>query len=295
MLSLEDNLLVFTDLDGSLLDHHSYGWQPAQEWLNLLSAADIPVILTTSKTAAEVIELQQRLRLTQHPFIAENGALIALPESWPTREGAPAGHVIGVEYAEIRGILTQLRQRYDFEFRGFGDVNVQQVIDWTGLPPQAAILAMQREASEPIVWFGSEPDFARFRQYLAAEKLALTRGGRFWHVMGVEAGKGQAVNWLSEQYRKRSGRPVVSIGLGDGPNDIGMLNATDYSIVILGHHDHALELDREQRVFRTSQHGPEGWKQGLNHFISLSSAPQATPQLSPQPIPQLTPQKRGPG
>lgn len=274
MPSLDDNLLVFTDLDGSLLDHHSYSWQPAQEWLNRLSAAEVPVILTTSKTVAEVAELQQQLRLTQHPFIAENGALIALPDGWQTPNDASNVHVIGAEYAEIRRILTHLRQRYDFEFRGFGDVNVQQVIDWTGLPPQGAILAMQREASEPIVWFGSEQDFARFRRYLQAEGLALTRGGRFWHVMGVEAGKGPAVNWLSEQYGKRSGSPVASIGLGDGPNDIGMLNATDYSIVILGHHDHRLELDREQRVFRTSQQGPEGWKQGLNHFISLSSTPQ---------------------
>lgn len=274
MPSLDDNLLVFTDLDGSLLDHHSYSWQPAQEWLNRLNEADVPVILTTSKTAAEVGELQQQLRLTQQPFIAENGALIALPDGWQTQDVAANGHVIGVEYAEIRRILTHLRQRYDFEFRGFGDVNVQQVVDWTGLSPQGAILAMQREASEPLVWFGSEPDFARFRQYLQTEKLALTRGGRFWHVMGAEAGKGQAVNWLSEQYRKRRGRPVVSIGLGDGPNDIGMLNATDYSIVILGHHGHKLELEREQRVFRTSLQGPEGWKQGLNHFISLSSTPQ---------------------
>lgn len=271
---LDENLVVFTDLDGSLLDHNSYSWQPAQEWLNRLSAAQIPVILTTSKTAAEVAELQQHLKLTQHPFIAENGALIGLPGNWPARKPSSNGHIIGAGYEEIRHILITLRQRYDFEFRGFGDVSVQQVIDWTGLPPGGAKLAMQREASEPIVWFGNDLDFARFEKYLKAEKLSLTRGGRFWHVMGVEAGKGQAVSWLTEQYQTRTGKTVVSIGLGDGPNDIGMLNATDYSIIILGHHDHPMQLNKENNIFRTSQHGPEGWKQGLDQLISLSSTPQ---------------------
>ncbi len=271
---LDDNLVVFTDLDGSLLDHNSYSWQPAQEWLNRLSDAQVPVILTTSKTAAEVAELQQQLQLTQHPFIAENGALIGLPDSWPSRDASSNGHIIGSEYQEIRHILTHLRQRYDFEFRGFGDVNVQQVIDWTGLSPEGAKLAMQREASEPLIWFGNELDFARFNKYLQAEKLSLTRGGRFWHVMGVEAGKGPAVHWLSEQYRVRTAKPIISIGLGDGPNDIGMLNATDYSVIILGHHDHPIQLEKEKHVFRTSQHGPEGWKQGLDQIVSLSSTPQ---------------------
>ncbi|WP_369787986.1 mannosyl-3-phosphoglycerate phosphatase-related protein [Rouxiella sp. WC2420] len=270
---LDDNLVVFTDLDGSLLDHNSYSWQPAQEWLDRLRTAQVPVILTTSKTSAEVAELQQQLQLTQHPFIAENGALIGLPAGWPSRENSSISHVIGLAYSEIRHTLVSLRQRYDFEFRGFGDVSVQQVIDWTGLPQEGAKLAMQREASEPIVWFGNDLDFARFEKFLQAEKLALTRGGRFWHVMGVEAGKGPAVHWLSQQYHQRTARPVVSIGLGDGPNDIGMLNATDYSVIILGHHDRPMQLDKEKHVFRTSQHGPEGWKQGLDHIISPPSTP----------------------
>ncbi|MBF6637202.1 mannosyl-3-phosphoglycerate phosphatase-related protein [Rouxiella silvae] len=266
---LDDNLLVFTDLDGSLLDHHSYSWQPAQEWLNRLSAAQVPVILTTSKTAAEVAQLQQQLMLTQHPFIAENGAMISLPTDWPGKKESPTGHIIGASYEEIRHTLITLRQRYDFEFRGFGDVSPQQVVDWTGLELADAKLAMQREASEPLIWFGNELDFARFEKYLREENLALTRGGRFWHVMGKEAGKGPAVEWLSQQYQQPSGKPVVSIGLGDGPNDIGMLNATDYAVVILGHHTHAMPLEKENGAFRTTQRGPEGWKQGLDHLIRL--------------------------
>lgn len=36
MPSLQDSLLIFSDLDGSLLDIHTYEWQPAMPWLDTL-------------------------------------------------------------------------------------------------------------------------------------------------------------------------------------------------------------------------------------------------------------------
>jgi ribonucleotide monophosphatase NagD (HAD superfamily) len=45
--------LVFTDLDGTLLDHDTYDWTPARDALDRLTRAGIPVVFTSSKTAAE--------------------------------------------------------------------------------------------------------------------------------------------------------------------------------------------------------------------------------------------------
>ena len=267
---LDDPLIIFTDLDGSLLDHHDYSWQPAQPWLDKLSAAKIPLILTTSKTSAEVETLQSALHLMHQPFIAENGAMIHLPPDWRTADEVPF-YINGAGYSEIRQTLVELRQRYDFEFRGFGDVTPKQVAVWTGLSEQEAVLAMQRVASEPLVWFGNDLDFAHLKKCLAREGLALTRGGRFWHVMAAGAGKGQAVQWLSERYQQKRGQAVISIGLGDGPNDLSMLEVVNYAVVVKGHHDHEMPLHRDDisGVFRTSEFGPHGWSQGLSHFIPL--------------------------
>src|SRR5471030_328072 len=262
---LDDPLIVFTDLDGSLLDHHDYTWAPAQGWLDRLVGQDIPVIITTSKTSAEVAALQRSLKLTHLPFIAENGALIHLPN-----EERAAHHLIGADYQRIREVLVDLRKRYDFEFRGFGDVSPQQVADWTGLPHDDAKLAMQRDASEPLMWFGNTLDFSRMEKMLAEEGLALTRGGRFWHVMGQDAGKGQAVRWLTEQYQQRRGKAGITLGLGDGPNDISLLEAVDFAVVILGHHVQEMPLNKDEtQVYRTTRHGPEGWREGLDHFIQI--------------------------
>ncbi|HHA1181087.1 TPA: mannosyl-3-phosphoglycerate phosphatase-related protein, partial [Enterobacter asburiae] len=45
MPSLRDTLLIFSDLDGSLLDIHTYEWQPAMPWLDRLMDNQVPVIL----------------------------------------------------------------------------------------------------------------------------------------------------------------------------------------------------------------------------------------------------------
>ena len=80
MIPLDSSLLIVTDLDGSLLDHHDYNWQAASEWLARLKQQQIPLVICSSKTAAEIIPLQKRLGIAGAPFIAENGARVAFGE-----------------------------------------------------------------------------------------------------------------------------------------------------------------------------------------------------------------------
>ena len=74
--------IIYTDLDGSLLDHYTYEATPAKSLLRQLDNLGTPVIPCTSKTVAEVIPLCRSLNLFG-PFIAENGALICVPTNWP--------------------------------------------------------------------------------------------------------------------------------------------------------------------------------------------------------------------
>ena len=67
------DIMVFTDLDGSLMDHETYAFDEALPALEALAQGDIPVIVVSSKTRAEIIPLVSQLKLTG-PIIAENGA-----------------------------------------------------------------------------------------------------------------------------------------------------------------------------------------------------------------------------
>lgn len=105
MFSIQQPLLVFSDLDGTLLDSHSYDWQPAAPWLSRLREANVPVILCSSKTSAEMLYLQKTLGLQGLPLIAENGAVIQLAEQWQDIDGFPR-IISGISHGEISQVLN---------------------------------------------------------------------------------------------------------------------------------------------------------------------------------------------
>ena len=63
--------VVFTDLDGSFLDHSTYDYTPALPAVTRLAALGIPIIPVTSKTLAEIEALD--LPFGDGPKVAENG------------------------------------------------------------------------------------------------------------------------------------------------------------------------------------------------------------------------------
>ncbi len=263
MPSLQDPLVVITDLDGSLLDHHTYSWQPAEHWLEMLKANHIPLVFCSSKTAAEIEQLQISMGLSGSPFIAENGAVLRFhPDAQPD-------NIMEQRYGAIRALLERLREEKGFKFFGFGDVDEKVIGEWTGLSAQDAVLAQRREASEAFIWRDSDERMAEFAACLAAADLAITQGGRFYHIMSKNSSKGAAVQRLMELYRQRDGRQWLSLGLGDGPNDIPMLNAVDYAVIIRGYSKTPVDVSAQQHyVYRTSAFGPEGWSEGMEHFIT---------------------------
>ncbi|MFU9137948.1 mannosyl-3-phosphoglycerate phosphatase-related protein [Erwinia tasmaniensis] len=266
MPRLSDPLMIVTDLDGSLLDHHTYSWQPAQSWLDRLTAADIPVVICSSKTAAEIIPLQRALGISGMPFISENGAIV---------DGGSAGSVPpvvqqGKDYAGLCDTLQRLRSQYDAKFTGFADVTQKEVADWTGLSLHDALLAKQRQGSESIIWRDSPEKFTLFQHWLADEGLELVQGGRFWHVMNQGGGKGAALAWLLEHLSPPSSSRYLTVGLGDGPNDAPMLESTDYAVIIKGYSKTPIGLLRNdnENIFHSTHYGPQGWSEGLTHFIT---------------------------
>lgn len=268
MPGLQDSLMIVTDLDGSLLDHHNYSWDPAQSWLDRLNEQGIPVVICSSKTAAEILPLQRLLGITRSPYIAENGAVV----HWEGFNGT-VDQVANKGYTEICHILQNLRDRRGFKFIGFADVTEKEVAEWTGLTPHNAALAKMREGSESVIWRDTAAQFDAFKAALAAEQLMLVQGGRFWSVMNTGTGKGAALDLLLRHFTHPAGHKWVTIGLGDGPNDATMLDKVEYAVIIKGYSKTPVMLQREgrddeQSVFYSTHFGPEGWSEGLSHFIT---------------------------
>jgi predicted mannosyl-3-phosphoglycerate phosphatase (HAD superfamily) len=72
--------VVFTGLDGSLLDRDRYALDTALPALEHMERAAVPWIPVTSKTFAEVQHYRQLLG-NVHPFVVENGGAIFIPQA----------------------------------------------------------------------------------------------------------------------------------------------------------------------------------------------------------------------
>jgi mannosyl-3-phosphoglycerate phosphatase len=257
-------LLVYTDLDGTLLDHDSYRFEAALPALRRLQQLRVPVVPVTSKTLAELEVLLPALDISG-PCIAENGGLIALPPGYLDGENVQRiGRFdvlrLSLEYNVITDILNTLRRDSGFAFRGFADMDANEVAAHTGLDTLAAQRACRRLCSEPLLWADSAAALEEFTGQLRQRGCSLTKGGRFFHVSG-QTDKALAIGRLGGWLSRAGFRGFTTVALGDSPNDIPMLQAADIAVVIRRKDGSWLPLDTHGRKFLTRAGGPAGWNE----------------------------------
>ncbi|MFQ5778387.1 MAG: HAD-IIB family hydrolase, partial [Terriglobia bacterium] len=261
-------LLVFTDVDGTLLDHETYQWEAARPALEELKAQQVPVILCTSKTWAEVLPLRETLGL-EHPFVVENGGAIYFPVNYfpnaPTAGRAEAGFQVvelGVRYPRLVRALEEEARASGVKVRGFSRMTEEEVGRLCGLSPAAARRARQREYDEPfLIEQGGRQQKEDFFHRLRERGLRWRAGGRFLHLLGG-SDKGKAVTRLLELYRSRYGA-LRSVGLGDSPNDLDFLAEVDIPVLVArpdGSHDATLCSNLPHARLAPGI-GPVGWNQ----------------------------------
>lgn len=254
---MTEGWLIFTDLDGTLLDHDNYDFSPARPALRALRRLGIPLIPVSSKTLDELEHLCRALKI-KGPVVAENGAVIAYPGEPP--QIAPPG------YHLIRDFLIDQRANPHFDTLGFGDMSLEQVIALTNLPRDDAKRALKRLASEPFLWRGDTESLAIFRRKAAETHLRLLKGGRFMHLLG-DTDKGLAVGHVIN-HLQHHGKPITrTIALGDSDNDRDMLLAADIPVIIQRPDGSHLTLAERPDAILTDQPGPAGWNQAVLQLL----------------------------
>lgn len=94
----------------------------------------------------------------------------------------------------------------------------------------------------------------------------LLRGGRFIHVSG-DCDKGRALEWTMTHYQYNYQRPLVSIAVGDSGNDVAMLEAADYAVLIRSPAHDLPQLASNKELIVTEKYGPEGWVEGMTKIL----------------------------
>ncbi|NRD91018.1 hypothetical protein C8024_18530 [Sphingopyxis sp. BSNA05] len=261
--------VICTDLDGTLLDHHSYSAKPADGLVADLARQSLAeVVPVTSKTHAELLHLQQTLPLPFSLCVTENGSVIHGPENVIAGEDDSSGRItMGVAYPAILDQIAKLPTSLRRHFRGFADMSVDAVVEATGLARDDARRAQDRQATEPFLWSGTDSELESLAAVVAETGLRIQRGGRFYHLTG-HATKEQAMARIIEAITGR--KPdcdIFSIALGDGPNDLAMIEAADFG-VIMPNPQGVTIVSAKPGVRTAPAPGPEGWVSAVTEILA---------------------------
>lgn len=265
--------LIFSDMDGSLLDHHTYSHAAADATLAQCHRLSIPIVCCTSKTRAELLELRRELNNVD-PFIIENGAAIFIPKGYFSQQPEDTHELDEFwvkTFSQSRqhwlNLLEQAPQHLRAALLNFSLMGDSGIAEATGLPAARAMLANRREYTEPALWQGDSSDQAELIEWLTEAGARVQQGGRFLHITD-QCDKGIALQWLKACYQiEQANQQLYSLAIGDSDNDIAMLEAADFSLVIRSPVRPFPTLLRTTNTYFSKNLGPAGWAEGVSFFI----------------------------
>ena len=227
--------LVVSDVDHTLLE------EPEQtadlgHCLRWIHQRGIPTLLASSKTFAEMVDLQTRASLPPQPFLFENGCGVGWPlQAWPALQ--PPALVLEGYGALVRGeppaalgaLLRRLREEAALRFTLLEELSLGAITELTGLEERLAALALARLASVPLLWQDGPERLAWLQEELEGRGLRAVQGGKLLHV-GPPFDKGEALHQL-EPWPALQPWPAQRLACGDSENDRSLLEGADIALV----------------------------------------------------------------
>jgi mannosyl-3-phosphoglycerate phosphatase len=261
-------IVVFTDPDRTLLDHRAHPCIPSCEAFRTLADHNVPLVLCSSRTRAELEIIQQEFHF-RHPFISENGGAVYLPRGYFSPSPDPAD-MSGYDVITFAGprqqVVETLRRTAEaqaIEVRAFNGLSVQEVADEWGLALAEARLAQLREFGEPFRILSSDPAVhSRLIDALRRAGLRCVNGGAFHHA-SLGADVRRSIQALTSLYRQRFGC-VLTVGISAGLTEPSLLREVDIPIVVLDSEVDPARVLRKVPTGRvTSAAGAAGWDEAI--------------------------------
>jgi mannosyl-3-phosphoglycerate phosphatase len=265
--------VIFTDLDGTLLDQDSYSFEDALPALRLLRKKRIPLVFSSSKTRSEIEFYREKME-NNHPFISENGGAVFVPKgyfsfsfSYDRESGNDTVLVLGTPYAQIIALLDSVRKETGVSIKGFSNLTAEEISSLTGLSLQEAGFTKEREYDEPFLIEGGEQEVEKVRKKILEKGMNYVQGGRFHHILGNND-KGRAVDILKHLFGKEF-HSISAVGIGDSQNDLPMLLSVDHPIFLRENQTPLPEtLSSIQSLTVVDGKGSRAWNRAILSFVN---------------------------
>ena len=277
---MSTRILVFTDIDGTLIDIDNGDYSATKDLIKKLQEMDIPVIFCSNKTEEELEKIRRETGLCD-PFIVENGGAILIPNNYfqiSDRENFNKKYsVINNEKYEkielgknIKYVINEIKKigkKYNIELVGVHDLSDEELAEKMNMDLDSAKRMRNRQYGETIIEINREkiPDLIK---YAKAEGVDVNFGGKFYSAV-IGHNKGKAVAILKDLFRKKyPNENLIFIGVGDSKNDESMLELMDMPLIVQNKDLTWVDL-KIKTIVKVSGIGPLGWKEVYNRIIDI--------------------------
>jgi mannosyl-3-phosphoglycerate phosphatase len=235
--------VIFTRVEGALLDSGSQSWAPAADALDEIGRRRTPLILATHSTRAELEPFRRKIE-HGHPFITEDGGGLFLPDGYFSLalEGAARAGLyfcvpFGQPYAAVTEALAEIAAESRASVVGYSQMSARELAQNTGAPLRDAELARQREFSERFFFVGDvEKAATRFTRIAKERRWDTIPGDPFWLLRSGNDER-RAVRYAMRLYRTSMRSRLSSVGIGSSIWDLPLLLSVDHPIILPGAQD----------------------------------------------------------
>ena len=262
-----EDILIFTDLDGSLLDHDNFEFQDIKDFILKCLDKGIKIIPNSSKTKIE-IELFFNQLGKELPYISENGAAVHNLDLLNANLKLKDNSIILSR--SIKEILEIFKTKVPLEFREkcnfIEDMTKDKQMQTLGLNHKYLPFALNRDYSLPLIFNGSQKLIREFSLFLKSLGLKLHEGGRVFNICD-DCSKGFAMKSVVKKLRTELKSNPYTIVVGDSPNDISMLKQSDQPCIIpLPNKDNLIDLEMKN-IIRAKKYAPKGWEEVIKSSL----------------------------
>jgi mannosyl-3-phosphoglycerate phosphatase family protein len=232
--------ILFTALEGCLLDARTGSSAAAQAGIDELERRAVPWVIFSGLTRAEMDPIRRKLGHSG-PFVTEHGGGLFVPQGYfPVRiEGQErSGNfqmlALGKPYGETAAALEELAEEAGVSVVGVSQMNLRETERNTGFTQREAEQFRLRDFEEPFFFAGaSDGEIARFVALAKKKGYHAKPGTPFWHFSSLPDA-GAAARRLAQLYRASAParRQSQIVAIGEGSEDAGMLSAADRGILL---------------------------------------------------------------
>ena len=260
-------ILIFTDLDGSLLNHNNFEFREIKDFILNCIKNGIKIIPNTSKTKSEIEVFLDQLGQNL-PFVVENGAAIhnldLVHHKFKFKKNSIVFSRSVTEIVELfeKHIPIEFKKRCLF-LKDMSSIEQMKIL---GLNTNYLPFALNRDYSMPLVFDGSKELVNEFTSFLKKNGMKLHEGGRIYNLCD-DCSKGKAMTTLTKKLKNEFNSSSYTIVIGDSPNDISMLNVSNQPCIIPLPNKKNLCHLKDKKIIRATQSAPQGWEEVVRESL----------------------------